>query len=140
MCPNEQNQVGGDPPQRGGQAPGALGAAVHKRIHGTLRLQDEVSASSNITKIRDAENLARLRLDVSPPSVEVFIDRRKVHVGAPVEIQTSAKVSHQLMLRCGGFDDFSTTFSLEPGEVRDLQIILPENPALLPTAELVHAI
>lgn len=77
-------------------------------------------------KIRDLSNLARLRLDVAPANVEVFIDENKVSVGSPVEIQTSAKVEHRLDLRAEGFSDFSTTFVLAPGEIRDFQIVLAE--------------
>ncbi|HVO31938.1 MAG TPA: protein kinase, partial [bacterium] len=77
-------------------------------------------------KIRDQANLARLRLDVAPSNVEVFIDDNPIVVGAPIEIQTSAKVEHRLKLRCEGFSEFSTTFVLSPGEVRDFQIVLAE--------------
>ena len=77
-------------------------------------------------KIRDLANLARLRLDVAPANVEVYIDENKVSVGSPVEIQTSAKVEHRLDLRAEGFSDFSTTFVLSPGEIRDFQIVLAE--------------
>lgn len=77
-------------------------------------------------KIRDLSNLARLRLDVAPANVEVFIDETKISIGAPVEIQTSAKIEHRLELRAEGFSDFSTTFVLSPGEIRDFQIVLAE--------------
>lgn len=77
-------------------------------------------------KIRDVANLARLRLDVAPSNVEVYIDDEPVVIGAPIEIQTSAKVEHRLSLKADGFSDFSTTFILSPGEVRDFQIVLAE--------------
>ena len=77
-------------------------------------------------KIRDLANLARLRLDVAPANVEVFIDEHKISSGAPIEIQTSAKVEHRLELRAEGFSDFATTFVLSPGEIRDFQIVLAE--------------
>ena len=77
-------------------------------------------------KIRDLANLARLRLDVAPANVEVWIDANKISDGAPVEIQTSAKVEHKLELKCAGFSEFSTTFVLSPGEIRDFQIVLAE--------------
>ena len=79
-------------------------------------------------KIRDLANLARLRLDVAPANVEVWIDQNKISEGAPVEIQTSAKVEHRLELKAEGFSDFSTTFVLSPGEIRDFQIVLAERP------------
>ena len=77
-------------------------------------------------KIRDLANMGRLRLDCAPTHVEVFIDAQKVTVGAPIEIQTSAKVEHVLELKADGFDDFATTFTLDPGETRDMQIVLAE--------------
>jgi serine/threonine protein kinase len=77
-------------------------------------------------KVRDLGNLGRLRLDIAPSNVEVYIDDQMVVVGAPVEIQTSAKVEHVLELRCDGFSDFATTFTLEAGEIRDFQIVLAE--------------
>ena len=77
-------------------------------------------------KIRDSANLGRLRLDVAPSNVEIYIDSQQVVIGAPIEIQTSAKVEHRLELKAAGFSDFSTTFVLSPGEVRDFQIVLAE--------------
>ena len=55
-----------------------------------------------------------------------WMHENKISVGSPVEIQTSAKVEHRLDLRAEGFSDFSTTFVLSPGEIRDFQIVLAE--------------
>lgn len=77
-------------------------------------------------KVRDHANMGRLRLEVAPANVEVYIDANRVADGAPIEIQTSAKVEHVLELRAAGFSDFATTFVLHPGEIRDFQIVLAE--------------
>ncbi len=74
--------------------------------------------------VRDAANMARIRLDAEPPDVEVFLDDSPITVGSPVEIQTSARVQHRLRLRRDGFTDFNTMFVLDPSEVRQLRIEL----------------